>query len=527
SLEDLRDQVATTKGYFARDFSLGLGWNNMRYIIEAAALQATLLNRTLILPSFVYARACEYDIHVCAEYATMVNKGDAIGWDEWRELPIEQQMGWQLPMGLMLNLTHLREKHSVILVSDYLRLHGRPASDEHSNGAWHRTDYISTPNVFETDKSKKPSQFVVENSWYDPGGVNRVDFIPEEMKARGRYDESLSDAQYGRRGGWPAETESAVSRRLSAALPENKYYMDFATAKSTLQDGDSGAVWDLSTDEKVIDLLHHNGWEVLYTFLGALGADYTKTVVNPLDQVVRRSTIRGWVDEYDRETADVLVLAGETHLYRKPGAMRFTTEAGRRSFQDTVLNYLVPVDAVDELASKLASRMYERVGGRLWMGAHMRRGDFVRLGWAMESDPETHVRRVKDRLGKGREFLESLKSRDIQTYDIPGIKPNADLLSRPPPRSGDAFYVATDERDPKAMETIQSGGAVFMKDLLTQDDMRDFGWSLMITDYRAIVEQHLLAHSAFFYAHAMSSVAGGIVNMRGGAGADRHTSLLD
>ena len=36
----------------------------MRYIIEAAALQATLLNRTLILPSFVYARACEYDMCV-------------------------------------------------------------------------------------------------------------------------------------------------------------------------------------------------------------------------------------------------------------------------------------------------------------------------------------------------------------------------------------------------------------------------------------------------------------------------------
>lgn len=29
---------------------------------------------------------------VCASYAEMVNRGDAIGWSEWRELPIEQQM---------------------------------------------------------------------------------------------------------------------------------------------------------------------------------------------------------------------------------------------------------------------------------------------------------------------------------------------------------------------------------------------------------------------------------------------------
>lgn len=80
SIEELSSMVATTKGYFVRDYSLALGWNNvrvpfvlrpfsklkslpqMRYIIEAAHEQATLLNRTLVLPSFVYARACEYEL---------------------------------------------------------------------------------------------------------------------------------------------------------------------------------------------------------------------------------------------------------------------------------------------------------------------------------------------------------------------------------------------------------------------------------------------------------------------------------
>jgi len=456
----------------------------------------------------------------------MVNKGDAIGWEEWRSLPIEQQMGWRIPMSLMLNITRLREKHPVILLSDYLRLHGRPPSDEHSNGAWHRDDYHRTANVFDP-QSKNPTIFVVENSWYDPTGVNRVDYIPEDVKVRGRFVEEGVDTSSGRRGHWPEEPESRVSKRLSEALPEGKHVMDFAQAKRLLQDGDTGAVWDLSSDEQIINLLQHNGWEVLYTFLGALGGDYTKTVVDPLDQVVKRSSLVGWVDEYARETADVLVLAGETHLFRKPGFMRFTTESGRRSFQDTVLNYLVPVDAVDVLAEKLADRMSERVGHRLWMGAHMRRGDFIRLGWAMEADPEAHVKRVKDRLVKGREFLQSLKTGTILTYDIPGIQPNPDLLTLPPPQSGDPFYVATDERDVHALQVIASHGAVFVKDLLEFDDLRDFGWPLMITDYRSVVEQHLLARSSYFYAHGMSSVAGGVVNMRAGAGADRRTSVLD
>ncbi|KIM22745.1 hypothetical protein M408DRAFT_281150 [Serendipita vermifera MAFF 305830] len=62
NLDELRAMVAKTKGYYARDWSLGLGWNNMRYIVEAALQHAELLNRTLVLPSFVYARACQFDL---------------------------------------------------------------------------------------------------------------------------------------------------------------------------------------------------------------------------------------------------------------------------------------------------------------------------------------------------------------------------------------------------------------------------------------------------------------------------------
>ena len=36
----------------------------MQYILNAALLKANLLNRTLVIPSFVYARACEYHMYV-------------------------------------------------------------------------------------------------------------------------------------------------------------------------------------------------------------------------------------------------------------------------------------------------------------------------------------------------------------------------------------------------------------------------------------------------------------------------------
>lgn len=90
-----------------------------------------------------------------------------------------------------------------------------------------------------------------------------------------------------------------------------------------------------------------------------------------------------------------------------------------------------------------------------------------------------------------------------------------------------SFYVATDERDPTSLDTISSHGAIFLNDLITMDDRRIFGWPLMITDVRALVEQALLSRSSYFYAHAMSSVAGGIVNMRAARGADWRTLLLE
>lgn len=78
-LEALRSIVAGTRGYYARDYSMGLGWNNvshsaslcvriwalkhlqMRYIIETALYHGSLLNRTVILPSYIIARSCEFE----------------------------------------------------------------------------------------------------------------------------------------------------------------------------------------------------------------------------------------------------------------------------------------------------------------------------------------------------------------------------------------------------------------------------------------------------------------------------------
>ncbi len=46
--------------------------------------------------------------------------------------------------------------------------------------------------------------------------------------------------------------------------------------------------------------------------------DFAKIVVGHLKEVVQRSSIRGFRDNYLGVDADVVVLAGETHSGRKP-----------------------------------------------------------------------------------------------------------------------------------------------------------------------------------------------------------------
>ena len=153
------------------------------------------------------------------------------------------------------------------------------------------------------------------------------------------------------------------------------------------------------------------------------------------------------------------------------------------------------------------------------------------------------MRRVKGHLMQGRNFLSGLK--EVETYNVPDVQPNLALINSGAPKNNDPyvpypksschvcsyidrrFYVATDERDPKALEHFKSQGAVLLPDLITMDDRRTLGWPLMLTDVRAIVEQELLSHAAYFSGVSVSSVSGGILNMRAVHGGDGRAVSMD
>jgi hypothetical protein len=205
---------------------------------------------------------------VCADYATMVNKGDAIGWEEWRELPYEQQMGFRIPITLMFDLPRLRARHPIITASEYLRLHGRDPESESSSGFWLRDHYVSSPNIFEPNQTKLPSQYIIQNQWYDPSGTNRVDYIPEAMKSRGKWERYPESEIYEHEnaGYWPPENSTNISDLLTSALHEDRAVLEWGTVKGVLRRYTVGLEEGLNDDRIVERVLNDNGWEVLHTF---------------------------------------------------------------------------------------------------------------------------------------------------------------------------------------------------------------------------------------------------------------------
>lgn len=192
----------------------------------------------------------------------MVNRGDATGMDEWRQLPIEKQMAWRIPVSVMFNLTHLRETHAVITVSDYLRLHNISADVETTNGSWDTDLYHRGVNIF-SDSGVEPSLYILKNGEYD-FGIVRVDQLPQSMRERGGWNTT-----HGQVGSWATTEETPLSKALHDAMTSGASLLDWDTVLVVVEDNNNSNETESSLVSGITGTLEKNGWEVLYTYGGA------------------------------------------------------------------------------------------------------------------------------------------------------------------------------------------------------------------------------------------------------------------
>jgi hypothetical protein len=174
-------------------------------------------------------------------------------------------MGWRVPISVMLNMTHLRRFQPVITVAEYLRLHDLPEDLELSTGQWDTQKYHQNPNAFDS-QGTPPNLHIIENWWYDPQGLNRVEMLPEEMRLRGKWDPRLGDRGRDENGGWPSPSNTGAYQILKQTLSGRQHVLGWDQARKILQDH---GIRGVTSDEGLTQVLNDNGWEVLYTFDGA------------------------------------------------------------------------------------------------------------------------------------------------------------------------------------------------------------------------------------------------------------------
>jgi len=89
--------------------------------------------------------------------------------------------------------------------------------------------------------------------------------------------------------------------------------------------------------------------------------------------------------------------------------------------------------------------------------------------------------------------------------------------------------MATDERNPWVLKLARDKGAIIFNDLVESKPQlrRLLGWPMLFMDVQALVEQEIMARSAFFFAYDHTSVAGGVANIRIARGMDPRTMTLD
>ncbi|KAG8721753.1 hypothetical protein FRC09_007412 [Ceratobasidium sp. 395] len=573
--------VSRTKGYYARDYSLNLGWNNVRYIIEASVYQAKLLNRTLVLPSFVYARSCKYDINVCAAFLPKAHWTEAAHRFEWSDHPFEQEYVFRVPLEDVLDLRRLRagptqdewtSEHSgsvkwpVITVTEYLQLHGLDPQIEQHNGYWGRVDYQLPPGTNVTayheslaaekkgseegnehvprtasglrraieavhihakrnrDEGSGSTVYEMLNEEWDTAPLVRVDDVrtlrgydPRSWKWTNR---SLTLSGTGAQGN---EMSQKLFLKLNETLSENnQVVMEVEQARQLAQGVGYQALESPSVLEKV---MNRAGWDFVYTFQGRLNQEFIKAIVWPMTQAAPRMRMRGFVNDLAQRTENIVIVSGEIHLERKAGLMRFTSSAARDAYSQIGLYAMRAPERYWRIAARVESHMRAKCGGRMFMAAHIRRGDFITFGWATNENLETHVKQVRDKLKAGAEVLASIKKEYSKTTTID--HPDTEITQYEPPKDGDPFYVATDENSSHGIDVIHQLGGVLIDDLLTPEDRRSCGWEMLYSDLVALVEQIVMSRASYWNAHAMSSLAGGVVNLRAGRGADSRTTLLD
>jgi hypothetical protein len=244
----------------------------------------------------------------------MVNRNDALHSDEWKDIPLDQQMGWLIPLEMMIDVPYLRSqdpsfsapkfRHNVLLMSEFLVLQGLNETYIKPDGSWDREYYHSGVDFeyWGTHHEAALDLGVVRNDDYEPQGVVRVDTVFPMMGSSHRQPPKRSWANgLNYTGGSPnrpsgnpnhPSNSSNVHGDKEFGKPPKVEPVSFAQSCNTMLHDELNrkedtsvlewgfAIWvvdkaarehniTVEGDEEIEAALNDAGWAVLHTWEGA------------------------------------------------------------------------------------------------------------------------------------------------------------------------------------------------------------------------------------------------------------------
>lgn len=539
--------VSTAVGqrkFLVKDWQLYRSWNEIRQEIENALLLATLLDRELVLPAFIYASACQYEIQKCTQVAPMLVQDEAVdirtlpnpgnypdpddGLHHIKpRLPPRNARGWVVPLQQVIDIQHLTSiSKNVVAFNTYLELvtahHPEPvrASLGMADGKW------------STDYNHEMSYHRISGRFFDFTQSQKVDRLPPTHPPL-----FIKHYLTGKNVGLMLEATPEIMEKCDFALATiNRLNSNTSLTMHPITEVNNATkeekIWNdhritpqleipggLKKREGILfdSCLATTGFRSVFGF-SQVGWQ-TQATIEPTRYIRNLDNLSGVWDDLKGHLEQLLHVEGITGVHSPPGGMFWSTPEARDQFTHMARDGFKLPKAYFDLATKLEIRMRKICEGRAWRAVYLSNST-----WASNSNHSSPDERKVDHLTIFKTHLDDSVSTLTNQPKLLKALYQSYQTSKLPPKMNDPIYLSTDMKK-SAFETPRKQGQILtLEDLLTDQDREMFS-AFVFTDAIQLVEQLLLVKAAYFWGQA-SSTSGWVVNQREAIGLDQKLSLI-
>ncbi|KAF9560163.1 hypothetical protein EC968_006271 [Mortierella alpina] len=503
----------------------------MRYMIERGLYLASLLNRTLVLPTHLRIRQCS-DAKLCQQIAVPLDPS-TIGRNE-QGSTMTLDLGYFFDLSTLDSKTRGRIIDFRTLMEDVVGMPRGAALIDSQFGAQvsHWLDKQTRQPLDQDAYMDETEKFVAveyqdEENVYDEMDLNMQDTKPSVIKRLRRSRWDLKD-----RDGYsyvddlirnvlvddlqePGKTDQHhISLQGDGTFKIRRKFYAFGDVRGGGLD--RIVEWSLDfvhdprgNDDKGIPLLDAESCHP-----PAEDPDVEKTPWEarfPAFATCRIENYMGLKQEIGSFEERMLSIEGQFHTTGWI-PLAFSSLENAQSYRAMAITSLRYSPAVYKAAEYLTAVLEETIRMRQGLeqttpstlaadsslrllSMHVRRGDFVTDGYGWQDHGEGWLKTV--------------------------VKDAAEEVLGPLSKSS-GFYLATDESSPELLDYFHSLGAILFEDLIDARFEHNFAHLLAIDDWIGLVEQVICAQAKMFYGTMTSSFTSGIINMRLDLERDQH-----